>query len=205
MQLASRYGNAQLARICLEWLNKRRTLGAILAFYWNLDNARIINSAPDIAETQHQDNGGSSIPLKSSFNVPKEIANPSSFFHEHGLEVTVGATLKFKAGIPVVAETETSTKIEASTRHDWKFGEQNSTKQSCSHTSAVEVPPRKHIQLIAQITKSTLDVPYRAKIRGADGTTAWIEGTWNGVATANRVVRQVDVARAASSRAAAAG
>ena len=100
----------------------------------------------------------------------------------------------FKAGIPIVAETEASTKIEASTSHDWKFGEQNSTKQSYSHTSAVEVPPRKHIQLIAQITKSTLDVPYRAKIRAADGTTAWIEGTWNGVATANLVVRQVDVA-----------
>lgn len=188
------YSNAQLVNIGLEWLNKRRTIGAILEFYWNLDNARIINSAPDIIETQHYDNSGSSIPLKSSFNIAKEITNQSSFSHEHGFEVTVGATLKFKAGIPIVAETEASTKIEASTSHDWKFGEQNSTKQSYSHTSAVEVPPRKHIQLIAQITKSTLDVPYRAKIRAADGTTAWIEGTWNGVATANLVVRQVDVA-----------
>lgn len=185
--------NQQLVHSGLEWLNKRRTIGAILEFYWNLDNARIVHSVPDIIETQHYDNKASSVPLKSSFNVGKEITNQSSFSHEHGFEVAVGATLKFKAGIPIVANSEASAKVEVSTSHDWKFGEQNSTKQSYSHTSAVEVPPHKHIQLVAQITKSTLDVPYRAKVLAADGATTWIEGTWNGVATANLVVRQVDV------------
>jgi Clostridium epsilon toxin ETX/Bacillus mosquitocidal toxin MTX2 len=185
----------QLVGLGLEWLNKRRTISAILEFYWSIDNARIVSSAPDIIESQHYDNRHSSLPLKSSFNVAKEISNQSSFSHEHGFEVMIGASLKFKAGIPVVANSEAAAKVEVSTSHDWKFGEQNATKQSYSHTSAVEVPPHGHVQLVAQITRSALDVPYRAKILASDGTTTWIEGTWNGVATANLIVRQADVDR----------
>lgn len=185
--------NQELVQIGLDWFSKSRTIAAILEMYWNVDMAKVLDTVPDIIETQTYDNTNSSLPLKSSFNVAKDVRNTSTFSHEHGFTVGIGVDTMFKAGIPFLAENKTTVKINTSTTNTWKFGEENTTVQTYSHRSDVEVPPHKRVQLIAQVTKGKLDVPYRAKIRAGDGSIQWIEGTWDGVSTANLVVRQSDI------------
>jgi len=185
--------NQALVQSALEWYAKSKTVAAILEFYWNIDNAKVVQSVPDIIEQQTFDNREASLPLKRKFIVKKEVTNTSTFSHEHGFDVSVGAALKVKAGVPELATTEKSVKIDVSTSHTWSFGEENSTKQSYELESDVEVPPHKGLMKIASVTKGNLDVPYRAKIRAADGSKQWIEGTWNGVSTVNLIEKQVDI------------
>lgn len=185
--------NQELVQIGLDWFAKSRTIAAILEMYWNVDLAKVLDAVPDIIETQTYDNTDSAQPLKSSFTVAKDVRNTSTFSHEHGFTVAIGVDTMFKAGIPFLAENKTTVKINTSTTNTWKFGEENTTVQTYNHRSDVEVPPHKRLQLIAQVTKGKLDVPYRAKIRAGDGSIQWIEGTWDGVSTANLIVKQSDI------------
>jgi len=185
--------NQELVQIGLEWLTKSRTLAAILEFYWNIDQAKVLGSIPDIIHVQSYDNRKSSSPLEAEFSFTKDVTNSSSFSQEHGFEISLGVETKFTAGIPGIAANETTVALNTSTTHNWSFGGENSTTQSYSHKSAVNVPPRGNIQRVASVTKGTLDVPYRAKIRTGDGSINWIEGTWKGVSTVNCVAKQVDL------------
>ncbi|HEX8251457.1 MAG TPA: ETX/MTX2 family pore-forming toxin [Pyrinomonadaceae bacterium] len=186
--------NKELVQMGLEWFAKSRTIAAILELYWKLDFAKVLETAPDVIETQTYDNRKSShTPLKSGFTVEKEVSNSSSFSHEHGFEIAIGVETTFEAGIPLLARNETTVSVNSSTSHKWNFGKENSTKQKYSHQSNVEVPPHEHIQLIAQVTSGKLRVPYAAKIRAGDGSIQLIEGVWDGVSTTNLVVRQEDI------------
>lgn len=185
--------NKELVQLGLEWFAKSKTIAAILELYWKLDFAKVLETAPDIIETQTYDNSQSSLPLKSGFRVEKEVSNSSSFSHEHGFEVAIGVETTFEAGIPFLAKNETTVSVNSSTSHKWNFGKENSTKQSYSHSSDVEVPPHQKVQLIAQVTSGKLRVPYAAKIRAGDGSIQLIEGVWDGVSTTNLVVKQADI------------
>ncbi len=185
--------NQELVQVGLEWFTKSRTLAAILEFYWNVDQAKILGTAPEIIQVQSYDNRKSTSSLDAEFSFTKEVTNSSSFSHEHGFEIAAELKYSVKAGVPALAETETSVSLNTSTSHNWSFGEENSTTQAYTHKSAVKVPPGGNIQRIASVTKGNLDVPYRAKIRAADGSISWIEGTWNGVSTVNCVAKQIDI------------
>ena len=185
--------NQELVQVGLEWFAKSRTVEAILELLWKIDQAKVLEASPDIIATENYNNSDSSIPLKSRFTIAKEITNKSSFSHEHGFEIGVGVETKFKAGIPLLAENETAVKLETSTTHTWNFGKENSTTQSYTNESDVEVPPFKKIKIVAQITRANLNVPYTAKIRTADGSIKSMKGTWNGVSTVNLIVNQVEI------------
>jgi len=183
----------QLVTLGLEWFAKSRTVAAILDFEWKIDQAKVLKNVPDIIESETYDNRHSSQPLKTTFIVSKEVINTSTFSHEHGLEVSVGTATTIKAEVPLLGGDETTVSLNTSTTHNFSFGEENSTTQSYSRQSEVEVPPGKRIQRIASVTKGNLDVPYRAKIRTGDGSIQWIEGTWKGVSTVNLVEKQEDI------------
>ncbi len=189
----SALSDKELVQLGLEWFAKSKTVAAILDFDWKIDQSKVLKNVPDIIATETYDNSGSSQPLKSTFIVNKEVTNTSTFSEEHGFEFATGAATTFKAGIPNIAENETTVMVDTSTTHNWQLGGENSTTQSYTHQSDVEVPPGKHIQKIASVTKGNLDVPYRAKIRAGDGSIQWIEGTWKGVSTVNLVEKQVDI------------
>jgi hypothetical protein len=84
-------------------------------------------------------------------------------------------------------------KLDVEQTNNWQFSEENAAKQSYNHTNDVEVPPGKSIRIDAQVTKGKLNVPYRALICAEDGSKQWIQGIWNGVSTANLVVKQMDI------------
>jgi hypothetical protein len=185
--------NQELVQIGLEWFAKSRAIAAILEFYWNVDQSKIIGTTPEVLQVQSYDNRQSNTELDAEFSFTKSVVNSSSFSHEHGFEITAGVKTTFKAGIPALAENETTVSLSASTSHNWSFGEENSTEQSYTHSSTVKVPPHGHIQRTASVTKGTMTVPYRAKIRAGDGSLRWLEGTWNGVSTVNCVAKQIDL------------
>jgi len=191
-------GNKELVQIGLGWFAKSRSVAAILEFYWNIDQQKIIATMPDVIAEQTYDNRESDSPLEDEFIFTKEISNTSTFSREHGFDVTIGASTTFKAGVPFIASSKTTVSVEASTSHTWKFGEENTTTQTYQHRSSVKVPPRGHMQKTGSVTRGNISVGYRAKIRTADGSTAWIEGTWNGLSTVSLVVKQIDLKREAA-------
>ena len=185
--------NQNLVQLGLEWFAKSRTVEAILDLSWKIDQAKVLEASPVIFVTKECDNSDSSIPIKETFIFEKEITNKSTFSHEHGFQLGVGVEIKFKAGIPLLAENGTTVKLEASTTHNWNFGRENSITERYSNASEVKLPPFKKIKIFAQITKANLNVPYAAKIRAADGSIKWIEGTWNGISTINFKVKPVEI------------
>src|ERR1043165_8002420 len=112
---------------------KSKTVAGILEFYWNIDNAKVLKTTPEIVEQETYDNSRSSNPLKDKFSFKKEISHVTTFSHEHGFEVDVGASYTFKAGITEIAETEESVHVDVSTSHTWKFGQDNVTTQTYEH------------------------------------------------------------------------
>jgi len=186
-------GNKELVQEGLGWFANSKTIAEILEFYWNIDQAKVLSTAPEIIATETYDNSRSQIPLRTKFSFTKEISNSSTFSEQHGFEVKVGVETKFKAGIPGLAENETTVKLDASTTNTWQFGGENKTTQSYTRESDVEVPALKRLQRVASVTKGNLDVPYRAKIRAGDGSIQWLEGTWQGVSTINLLDQQVDI------------
>jgi hypothetical protein len=188
--------NKELVQLGLGWFSKTTTVAAILDFIWNIDKAKVASMKPDVLQTQTYNNLKSASPLHDKFVVSKEIRNTSTFSHDHSLDVTIGVATQFKAGIPFLAENKTTVSLEASTSNTWSFGEENTTTQSYHHESPVVVPPHGQMQLTSSVTRGTLDVPYSAKIRTADGTVRWIEGTWTGASTVNLIVEQVDLVNA---------
>ena len=186
-------GNKELVQEGLGWFANSKTIAEILEFYWNIDQAKVLSTAPEIIATETYDNSRSLIPLRTKFSFTKEISNSSTFSEQHGFEVKVGVETKFKAGIPGLAENETTVKLDASTTNTWQFGGENKTTQSYTRESDVEVPALKRLQRVASVTKGNLDVPYRAKIRAGDGSIQWLEGTWQGVSTINLLDQQVDI------------
>jgi hypothetical protein len=185
--------NQELVQVGLDWFANSRTVAAILEFYWNIDQAKVLSTAPEIIATESYDNSMSLSPLPGKFSFTKEITNTSTFSEEHGFEIKAGVETKFKAGVPLLAGNETTLTLDTSTTNTWQFGGENRTTQAYTHESKVNVEPLKRLKRVASVTKGNLDVPYRAKIRAGDGSIQWLEGTWKGVATINLVEKQVDI------------
>jgi hypothetical protein len=158
-----------------------------------MDQQKVASTMPEVIATATYDNRGSSVELEDVFKVSKEVTNTSTFSHDHSLEVSIGVSTKFKAGIPFLAKNETTVEINTSTSNTWSFGEENSTTEKWERESPVKVPPGGHIQRTGSVTKGTINVAYRAKVRAADGSISWIEGTWIGASTVNLIVKQIDL------------
>jgi hypothetical protein len=184
--------NQELVSKALDWYTKSKTVASISEFYWSIDNAKILDTAPDIIAQETYDNSGSSVPLVAKFSFQRDITNTSTFSQEQGYSVKVGEEITFKSGTPVLSSEE-KISLEATTSNTWSFGESNSTMQRYTHESDVTVPPFKKQKRVATVTRGNLDVPYRALIIADDRSQKWIEGTWKGVSTVNLIESQADI------------
>lgn len=187
-------GDMALVAEAERWLNESREVEEVIEFHWDVNQAKVIATPPEVLETQLFTND-SPDPETDTFRFTKKISNTSKFSHEHEIAVTVGVETTFNAGIPGLAKNETTVRVDASTRHTWNFGKEATTEQSYEYESTVRVPPHARIEKIASVTRAQLDVPYRAKVRLRDGSVEWLTGTWNGVSTVNLKVRQRRLAR----------
>ncbi|XP_063315846.1 tachylectin-2-like [Pelobates fuscus] len=157
-----------------------KTLKSIVSFEFLPDSGKIISQGNEVVQSQIYNNK-SSVPLKHTFSFSKTITETSTFTHEHGFSIDIGAEISFKTGVPFIAEGGVKISVNMSTTHTWTFTETNTTQTSFSSSSDVEVPGGKSIRMVASVTKGQMDVPYRAKIRTMFGYETYIEGIWKGV------------------------
>ncbi|KAM4050930.1 uncharacterized protein ACNLHF_019835 [Anomaloglossus baeobatrachus] len=171
---------------------KDKTIRNIINFTFLPERAQRSSESAEVIEERVYDNRKSTTPLKHTFAFDKTVKSSSSFSQDHGFTVEVGASLTFKAGIPLIAETEASVHINTSTTHNWNFTETNETEVKFSSSSNVEVLSGKAIRVVASVVKAELIVPYRARVRTLFGSETEVEGTWNGAALYNLMVTQED-------------
>src|SRR5690242_17692902 len=84
--------NKELVQLGLEWFAKSKTVAAILEFYWNIDQQKVVATTPEIIAVQTYDNRDSTSPLEDEFIISKEIRNTSTFSHDHSLDVSIGVS-----------------------------------------------------------------------------------------------------------------
>src|SRR5205823_3856443 len=60
--------NKALVQVGLEWFAKSNTVAAILEFYWNIDQSKIIGTTPEVIAVQTYDNRKSASPLQAEFS-----------------------------------------------------------------------------------------------------------------------------------------
>ncbi|XP_063313632.1 tachylectin-2-like isoform X2 [Pelobates fuscus] len=168
-----------------------KTIQSIVSFEFLPASGKIISQGTEVVQSQIYVNK-SSTPLKHTFSFSKTMTESSTFSQEHGFTVAIGAEMGFKAGVPLIGETEFKISINVSTTHTWTFTKTNETQTTFSSSSDVEVPGGHSIRMVASVTKGEMDVPYRAKIRTLFGYESYIEGLWKGVTHYNLMVSQED-------------
>ncbi|XP_073416009.1 uncharacterized protein [Dendrobates tinctorius] len=173
-------------------LTKDKTISSIINFMFLPERGHRSSESAEVIEERVYNNRKSSAPLKHTFAFDKTVKSTSTFSHEHGFSIEIGASLKFKAGVPFIAETEATVHINASTTHNWSFTETNETEERFSSSSNMEVPPGLAVRVVASVMKANLIVPYRARVRTMFGFEAEVEGTWNGATHYNLMVTQED-------------
>ncbi|KAM4053236.1 uncharacterized protein ACNLHF_005964 [Anomaloglossus baeobatrachus] len=173
-------------------LAKDKTIRSIISFKFLPEHAEQISSSVEVIEERIYDNRKSRNALNHTFGFCKTLKSCSSFSHDHGFTVEVGSSLTFKAGIPCIAETETTININTSTTNNWSFMETNETEVTFSSTSEVEVPPGEAIRVVGSVRKAELNVPYEVKVRTLFGFQTQLEGIWKGATHYHLMVSQQD-------------
>ncbi|XP_068129888.1 uncharacterized protein [Hyperolius riggenbachi] len=171
---------------------KDKTIRSIISFQFLPELGQKVSETAEVIADEIYDNSKSTSTLKHTFTFTKTIKDSSSFTHEHGFTFEVGAETMFKAGVPFIAENETTVEINLSTTHKWSFTEANETQVSLSSSSPVEIGPGKAVRMVASVKRGVLDVPYRAKVNTIFGFETEIKGKWNGVSYYNMIVKQED-------------
>ena len=97
--------NQELVQVGLDWFANSRTVAAILEFYWNIDQAKVLITASEIIAQLRATTTVSppEAPSKAISVSTKEITNTSTFSaEEHGFEIPRREwKTKFTAGVPL--------------------------------------------------------------------------------------------------------
>uniref|UniRef100_A0A8C5MTX3 Tachylectin 2 domain-containing protein n=1 Tax=Leptobrachium leishanense TaxID=445787 RepID=A0A8C5MTX3_9ANUR len=168
-----------------------KTMLSIVSCEFLPELGKITSQNTEVVQTQIYVNRSSS-PLKHTFTFSKTLIEISAFSQDHGFTLAVGAELKFKGGVPFIAETEAKISVNLSTTHNWNFKEENRTQTTFSSSTGVEVPAGCAIRMIASVTKGEMEMPYRMVIRTLFGFKTTIPGIWRGVNHYNLMVTQED-------------
>uniref|UniRef100_A0A8C5QPC6 Tachylectin 2 domain-containing protein n=1 Tax=Leptobrachium leishanense TaxID=445787 RepID=A0A8C5QPC6_9ANUR len=168
-----------------------KTMLSIVSCEFLPELGKITSQNTEVVQTQIYVNRSSS-PLKHTFTFSKTLIEISAFSQDHGFTLAVGAEMKFKGGVPFIAETEAKISVNLSTTHNWNFKEENRTQTTFSSSTGVEVPAGCAIRMIASVTKGEMEMPYRMVIRTLFGFKTTIPGIWRGVNHYNLMVTQED-------------
>lgn len=180
---------SELVQSAEAWLHKDCQVSAILSFKFDIDEGKVMATKPEVLTQMTYDNSQSSSPLQDQFKISEKRTVTSSFTYDMGLKFSESAV--FQAGVPLVAEGKVTINSEQS--FNWKWSHGNEHTFEWEQIYPANVPAHKKVQVLATVSKSTLDIPYSATIRSNSGTVRQILGHWNGVAMYNLDVKQVDL------------
>lgn len=179
----------ELVQLAEDWLHRSCQVSSILSFTWSLDQAKIAATKPEVLWQQTFDNSQSDIPLQNTFHLQQTTTQESSFTYDMGLKFSEKAT--FSTGIPFVASGHVELSSEQS--FSWTWNKKNTQTTGWTNDSPVNVPPRKKLQVIAQVSRSDMDIPYYATVRSDSGNIMNIQGVWSGTSVYNLEVKQIEL------------
>jgi hypothetical protein len=182
--------NRELAQIGFGIITDSKLVSAILQIDWNVDSAKVLETAPEIIESQTFINKDSQIDIKETFSFSKEVESKYSLSLTGEYKIGGEVTIEGGVGIPVLAEGKAGVKIDSSLTLGAAFGTEEITKQKYERTSEVTVSPNTSIKMSAIITRGKMNVPYKALIRTSIGEEKWTEGLWEGTSTSDLVVKR---------------
>ena len=138
----------------------------ICSFDFDVANGTILSQTAQFLKTETYDNRASSIALRGSFQVSKNVAESSSFTHSHsytiGTNISISVRIPFFGGGSDIRQSSSSTTGVSLTR-------QSMRSTSYTTQSQVEVPAGEGIVKEAIVQRANLEVPWSARIINALG------------------------------------
>jgi Clostridium epsilon toxin ETX/Bacillus mosquitocidal toxin MTX2. len=127
----------------------------IIGIQYDVDAFEKTDVTPEVAlRTTVQNSGSESVTQTLTYEYTKSVEG--TWNNSAGLEIGVAAT--FKAGVPLLAETEIEVSTTASYSHEW--GGSSSTEKKISSSTQVVVPARSKGKAKVIIKKCLISVPF---------------------------------------------
>lgn len=161
---------------------------------YHLENKNTVLREPESLAYSTVENKGDTVQTITR-TISYSFKESYTFSSTRGLEVGVSAT--FKAGLPLVAESEVT--VSASTSISTTWGSDISTTKSDSIRAQITVEPRSQKTAVVTGNRYKMDIPYTATLKtvymdGTSGTNTNFKGVFKGVQVHEvRVVLEKDV------------
>lgn len=131
------------------------------------------------------DNRNSSVPVKRNKTITTTVEETSTFSSTEGVSTSSSVSSSTSVGLPDVEgiSINMGTSISTSSAKTSSFA-QNETKRitrTITETYEVEVPAYTYYKLDVIMKSYSMNLRYVATLRGEDGTTFRVKGTWKGV------------------------
>ncbi|WP_225902689.1 ETX/MTX2 family pore-forming toxin [Pseudanabaena sp. PCC 6802] len=125
----------------------------------------VTNYTPEIVGERIYTNDTGTSSLDDTFTYSKTLTESFTFGFSEGLKV--GASAKFKAGLPIIGEGEVSLDAEVSftANQSWTQTESRTWSQS----TKVTVPPHSDIKVTAFISQADINSKFTGTARATDG------------------------------------
>ena len=146
---------------------------------FNTNGGTILSQTPQLLKMETYDNTASSVALRNTFEVTKEITETHSFMHHNTftnteIDTSISAKLPYFDGREIkLSEFSTSVSLTSVNLKTFTY----------SVTSPVEVPPGHAIIKKAIMYKAILNVPWSTKVVNGLGEEKTMFGEWSGVST----------------------
>ena len=155
---------------------------------FDIERGEATDIAPEYVKVEVYDNTGSNATtLQEQFTVAKDITDTYSFTHTESYQISKEFT--FTAKLPYF---DSSLKISTTSSTGVSFTKGSTVTHHYTHTSTVEVPPKKKVVKNAFLKRASLDIPWSGKILNGLGATIDLSGSWSGVTSYSLEVNQTE-------------
>ena len=141
---------------------------------FHLDGGKVMATTPKVLTVQEICNE-SSHPQTTEFSFSETVSNTSTFTHQWGVSVSVGA--QFGCSLPFIAEGKISAKASGSVSLTW--GKSETIQKTYSGKYPVKAGPNTKITCKVEANEAKFDVPYTMYFKSGKSS----GGTWSGVST----------------------
>ncbi|KAF8954768.1 hemolytic lectin [Flammula alnicola] len=151
----------------------------VVDVHYNLDAGKILSTTPIVVGNQTLKNETDE-EQTMSLAINDTESQTSTFQYRVGFTVSVG--MKFKAGIPLVADAGFS--INTSLTNEWTMGESTTYTKSYIVTFPVKAGPHQTIKAVSTVSRGVLEVPFTMILKSkATGFQVTMDGIWSGIST----------------------
>lgn len=144
-----------------------------------------LDSSSVVVDQFEVDNSKSAVPIKRSKTVTTTVEETSTFSSTEGVSTSSSVSSSTSVGLPAVegVSINMGTSISTSNTNTSSFtqGETKRTTRTITETYEVEVPAYTYYKLDVIMKSYSMNLRYIATLRGEDGTTFRVKGTWKGV------------------------